>query len=312
MGQWKKLLSLAGLGFGLFAYQKFQDERTQKLKELRQGSSVTAIPAGAVEYAVEGEGRPMLVLHGGGGGYEMGLLIGRMLNSDGNFQIIAPSRPGARRTPLKIGRSFPEQTAIFAQLLDKLGIDDVIVVAVSAGGIPALQFAIDYPERCRALILISAVGPGINKVVSIQKWVSFLEFMMSSDFFMWAATKFGMASLFALEGNRPDDMHKDSYMIQIFNNAFPASDWKANVINEIRHIQAIDDMPLDDITAPTLLVHGNADRNAPYEVAKNTASHIRDSKLITIEGGTHMMLGSHEAEIRQDVLDFLETIEAKV
>jgi pimeloyl-ACP methyl ester carboxylesterase len=36
------------------------------------------------------------------------------------------------------------------------------VIAISAGGHPALQFALNHPQRCRALVLLSAVNQRIR------------------------------------------------------------------------------------------------------------------------------------------------------
>jgi len=69
-----------------------------------------------------------------------------------------------------------------------LEIEKAIVIGGSAGGPSALQFARDYPERCAALILGSAISMPIaqhkdalhNKVIhSIQK----------SDFVYWGFSK---------------------------------------------------------------------------------------------------------------------------
>ena len=46
------------------------------------------------------------------------------------------------------------QADAYAQLLDHLGIDKVVVVSISAGAWSALQFAIRHPERCLALVLL--------------------------------------------------------------------------------------------------------------------------------------------------------------
>jgi pimeloyl-ACP methyl ester carboxylesterase len=47
-----------------------------------------------------------------------------------------------------------------AALLDSLRIDDVAVIAASAGATSALQLAIRHAERVRALILVSPNVPG--------------------------------------------------------------------------------------------------------------------------------------------------------
>src|SRR5574341_959670 len=64
---------------------------------------------GPIEYAMQGEGPAVLVIHGCPGGYDQGLVAAR-LTRDPSFKFIAPSRPGYLRTPLKVGRT-PEAQA---------------------------------------------------------------------------------------------------------------------------------------------------------------------------------------------------------
>ncbi|MGM9455060.1 alpha/beta fold hydrolase [Legionella bozemanae] len=46
-----------------------------------------------MEYITYGAGKPVLIIHGGGGGYDQALLLFRRYMPEG-FQIICPSRPG--------------------------------------------------------------------------------------------------------------------------------------------------------------------------------------------------------------------------
>jgi len=66
---------------------------------LQSGSKLANTNQGAVEYAVLGEGPPVLVMHGGLGGYDQALAIGGSLTE---FHVVAPSRPGYLRTDLSV------------------------------------------------------------------------------------------------------------------------------------------------------------------------------------------------------------------
>ena len=52
-----------------------------------------------------------------------------------------------------------EEVQAYVELLDKLGIDKVYLLATSAGGSIAIRFALDYPERTRGLILYCSAMP---------------------------------------------------------------------------------------------------------------------------------------------------------
>lgn len=63
------------------------------------GSRMLETSVGPIEYAEVGEGPPVLVIHGAGGGFDQGLDLAEDLVRNG-FRVIAPSRFGYLRTPL--------------------------------------------------------------------------------------------------------------------------------------------------------------------------------------------------------------------
>jgi pimeloyl-ACP methyl ester carboxylesterase len=66
----------------------------------------------------------------------------------------------------------------------------------------------------------------------------------------------------------------------------------------------IDDWSLEKITAPTLIVHGTADIDAPYEGSAKASARIPNTKLVTIEGGDHLIIVSRAKEILDHVQRF--------
>ena len=59
--------------------------------------------------------------------------------------------------------AYNAQTAAYVELLDKLGIDKVYLLATSAGGSVAIRFALDYPQRTKGLILYCSAMPPVEK-----------------------------------------------------------------------------------------------------------------------------------------------------
>src|SRR6188768_505767 len=72
------------------------------------GSQLAHTPCGPIEYAVAGEGSPVLVVHGAGGGFDQGLDLGASFARSG-FRVIAVSRFGYLGTPL------PADAGVIAQ-----------------------------------------------------------------------------------------------------------------------------------------------------------------------------------------------------
>jgi len=59
---------------------------------------------------------------------------------------------------------------------------------------------------------------------------------------------------------------------------------------------------------PTLIVHGDADRIIPLEVAgKRMPALVKGSRLAVIKGGPHGLNWTHAEELNRALLDFLRT-----
>jgi len=94
-------LALAGGGYATGA---FREARGQADSRLFGQGAVIATRAGALEYAVAGDGPPVMMIHGTGGGFDQGLLFAAALRQRG-FRIVAPSRFGY------LGSTFPDDAS---------------------------------------------------------------------------------------------------------------------------------------------------------------------------------------------------------
>lgn len=107
-----------------------------------------------LKYADEGQGETILFFHGWGmSPFSYQTIIDFLASK---FRIIAPFVTSFKK---------PEGEKI-NQLLIKSS--KVIVVAHSAGGIPAFSFCAQFPEKVKALILMDTLGSGKSK--SVQQW----------------------------------------------------------------------------------------------------------------------------------------------
>ena len=106
-------------------------------------------------YETYGQGRPLVLLHGGLGSGEM---FGPVLSTLAeHHQVIAPDLQGHGRTA-DIDR--PIDTRLMAgdiaALIDHLHLDKPDVVGYSLGGGVAMQLAFQHPEKIRKLVAVSA------------------------------------------------------------------------------------------------------------------------------------------------------------
>lgn len=124
----------------IVTYPSYRSDIRAARERVMSGSQVIETKCGPIEYATRGEGPPVLVVHGAGGGYDQGLWIARDQVGEG-FRIIAPSRFGYLRTPLPHDASPAAQADAYTYLLDAHNMSRVAVVGVSAGAPSSMQFA---------------------------------------------------------------------------------------------------------------------------------------------------------------------------
>lgn len=186
------LLGLAGpaLGGGGFAAGAFREAGRQAQTRLFAQGQVIPGAAGPLEFAVAGNGPPLMMIHGTGGGLDQGLLFAAGLRKRW-FRIIAPSSFGY------LGSAFPDdaspahQADVLVGLLDHLGIDRLPVIGGSAGALTAAEFAFRHRSRCSHLVLLV---PAAN--LTDRDPVQFaalpevaVTIVLESDFRFWALAR---------------------------------------------------------------------------------------------------------------------------
>src|ERR1700722_5449186 len=104
----------------------------------------------------QGEGRPVLLLHGGGGPPSMGPLPSALAE---DFEVIAPVHPGFAGTPRPDWYDGIDDIALsYLQLLEQRDLRDVLVVDSSVGGWIASEMAVREHDRISGTVLLNAVG----------------------------------------------------------------------------------------------------------------------------------------------------------
>jgi pimeloyl-ACP methyl ester carboxylesterase len=109
-----------------------------------------------------GEGRPVLLLHGGGGPPSMGPLPSALAET---FEVIAPVHPGFAGTPRPEWYDGIDDIALtYLQLLDQRDLRDVLVIGSSIGGWIASEIAVREHQRISGTVLLNAVGINVGGI----------------------------------------------------------------------------------------------------------------------------------------------------
>ncbi|KCZ71099.1 putative hydrolase or acyltransferase of alpha/beta superfamily [Candidatus Methanoperedens nitroreducens] len=291
---------------GVVTYLSYQSDISTARERVLAGSKVIETASGPIEYADIGDGYPVLVVHGAGGGYDQGVILSKVLLND-DFRVIAPSRFGFLRTPLPDNASFAAQADVFADLLDELNISRVAVVGISAGGPSTLQFALRYPERISSMVLVSAVVHKEKPMDFRDKIIHNVIF--KSDFIFWLITKYFESGLISFFGVTPEVQAKltpeEKYWLSdiLIPSMHPISQRQAGMVNDRTNFPFLD-YPLDQITVPTLVVYARDDTLVNPSHSQYAAQKIPDAKVITLKSGGHILMGQHE-RVGPEIVKFL-------
>jgi len=184
-------------------------------------------------------------------------------------------------------------------LLDLLGIERAVVGGMSQGGFVALRFALKYPERVSALILL-----GTQAGVEDPEKVATYQVMLD----VWEADGLN------------DQLARTIAAIVLGNEWRGSDEWIAKWYQKPRSLlrQAFqtlvsrDDIHhrLGEIKTPALVIHGTADAAIDIEEAHRLCSDLADcQQFVAIEGGGHACNLTHPKLVNLAIQQFLADLE---
>jgi 2-hydroxy-6-oxonona-2,4-dienedioate hydrolase len=284
-------------------YRRFQQDIGAARLRVSAGSTLATTACGPIEYSQLGHGKPLLVVHGAGGGYDQGLLFARPL-ADRGFRVTAMSRFGYLRTPLPADASPRIQADAHASLLDELQIDRAIVIGASAGAPSAMQFAIRYPERCSALILLvpltwkpDDVPDSAGRASRLAELI--LRSLIGSDAVFWLTLNLARNAVVEKVLGTPPAILQEATpgerrrVDELLHSILPLSSRAAGLRNDALIAGSLTRYDLEAIRAPTLVVSVRDDLYGTFAGAQYTAQHIPGARFIGYERGGHLWVGHH-------------------
>ena len=234
-----------------------------------------------------GDGQPVVLLHPGTGshaiwGYQQPVF------AKAGFRVISYSRRGYLGSEAGPKDHTGTASGDLGKLMDVLGIGRFHAVGLAAGGITGIDFAISHSSRLHSLVLACTIGgitdPDYAKESAGLRPKGFGE--MPSAFrelgpAYRAANPEGVARWVALEH---DAVHT------------PVRQPRANRITFAA---------LETITAPTLLMTGDADLWIPPTMLPQFAARISGSEMAVIDGAGHSVYWEQPDAFNARVLAFI-------
>lgn len=224
-----------------------------------------------INYIVEGEGEPVIVLHGWGANINTVLPIVNILKD--RYKVYALDLPGFGESeePKEPISSF-EYAKIVKDFIVDEGIEKASFIGHSFGGKLSIIMGSKYPDMVNKIVLIDSAGlipkRGIDYYVKVYSFKS-LRFIYK-NFLFWL---------------------KDEKRMEKFYKKFGSTDYRdsSGVMRKILVIVVNENLKdlLKDIKAPTLIIWGDEDTDTPLYMAKTMEKEIKDSGLVVLEGAGH-------------------------
>jgi 2-hydroxy-6-oxonona-2,4-dienedioate hydrolase len=305
----------AGACWGMWRTRSaFQRDLAAAHARISQSSRMVDTRSGPMEVGESAGDKPLLLIHGTGGGFDQGLQFGERLMQAG-WRVIAPSRFGYLRTPFPKDASSQAQADAFAHLLNALGIERLPVIGGSAGALSALQFAVRHPDRCSALVpLVPATFvPGRAETPPPAPWAEeVIGGLLSSDFLFWCgatlAPTMAVKALLATDAEviARASVEEQARVHTILWNILPVSQRAQGLLNDAKLARRPEPVALQEIRAPTLAVSLDDDRFGTLAAAQHIAATVPGARLLRYASGGHIWAG-HDAELMAEISDFLRS-----
>jgi len=244
-----------------------------------------------------GEGNPLLLLTGLG--YAIWSWQRQLPDWSRQFRCVAVENRGTGRSPKPPGRYSIEQMADDAA--EALEGRRAHVAGFSMGGDIAQTLAVRRPELIDKLVLICTGTGGPRFCQTPQGTTS-----------AWAANADRTPPEFARAtmplSFRPGwtDEHPDEFeslLADRLEYPTPPECWRAQYDACLDWAARV--TPVEEIEAPTLVVHGDADRVVPYENGVELARRIAGSRFETFSAAGHLLFLEEPARFNAMVASFL-------
>jgi 2-hydroxy-6-oxonona-2,4-dienedioate hydrolase len=257
-----------------------------------------------IHYNEAGTGHPVILLHGSGPGASGWSNFSPNLGALGErFHAMALDMPGwgESDTVTFEERDHSEALLLF---LDSLEIERATIVGNSMGGMTAIRFAVDHPDRMSHLVTMGAPFPG--------------AIAMSPG----GGPSEGLAALQAAYIDPSPENFTRLVGVMAFDARFAtpelAAERSRNALARPDHIDNFvkgmrGGVPgffglapeLAKVELPTLIFHGRDDRTISFEHALHNVAIIKNSRLVLFNRCGHWVQLEHADEFNRMLTDFV-------
>jgi pimeloyl-ACP methyl ester carboxylesterase len=247
-----------------------------------------------LSYVAQGNpsGIPVILLHGvTDSWYSFAPVLPYLPRSIRAFAISQRGHGDSERPASYRTRDFADDVAAF---MDALGIARAVIVGHSMGATNGQRFAIDYPERTRALVLLGSFAAYRGHPVLTEFWRSAVA-PLADPIDPAFVREFQESTL----GQPVPADFLDRVVLESLK--LPARVWRATFERFFDDVCAPD---LGKITAPTLILWGTRDSLCRRTDEDALLAAIPGARLVVYEGAGHALHWEEPARFAADLVAF--------
>jgi len=254
-------------------------------------------------YEIHGDGFPLFMIQGLGGGSEFWAPATVDLLSK-HFKVILFDNRGSGRTDKpEIAYSIDMFAADTAELMDALNIEKAHVLGISMGGMIAQGLVLNFPERVETLILCSTNCGFLKSVLpspEILKTMMLDRGELTAEELLRSTIPFGWTDDF-IKANPEfiEDEVRRALLVPIPEVSRDRQLLAVSQYNSYRKLKKI--------ARPTLILQGKEDVLMPPENAEILAQNIPGSILILLDDSSHRIFQPYTEKVVNYIVDFVNT-----
>lgn len=247
-----------------------------------------------------GEGEPLVLIMGlGGWSGDWGARFPALLAE--NHRVILFDNRGTGTSSRAIGPYTLEQMARdVVSVIEEVAGGSAHVLGISMGGMIAQQLALDHPKVVRRLVLAATHCGGSRAALPLPHLIPALFPTPGTPAEMILRRRLSAIAAPGWSEKNPELL--EERLQSSLRAPTPLRTYRAQleaIMKSDRYAR------LDEIEAPTLVVHGDADGLVPYSNGELLARKIRGAELVTLRGVGHLPMWEAPEEAARVVLEFL-------
>ncbi len=252
-------------------------------------------------YRDEGDGRPVMLLHGHTLDHRVFDALAAKLQVAG-LRVIRPDLRGhGRSTRPPHGYHWSDHSADVEAVLDAAGVDRAAVIGFSLGGGIALETALERSDRSEKLVLMSPVMPDRAFDPEFMANLKAVAMVTRTEGIRAAMEGPWMQSpLFAVSLAKPGVLEILSEIVK----DFPGAEYLAEARDRVERDWTVP-RRLGEITVPTLVLVGEREMSGFMAFAREAAEGIPGARLEIIPDSGHLLPLEAGEEVARLTLEHL-------